>query len=365
MTDPAITRRRVLKATGGALALGVLGTRTAFAQEACEGATLESTPADYPELDLREESPAASNIPDDSEVVVYVHGYSTPASYGRRLATTFERALSENDYDQPVIATLWRSLPEEEAEGTQGAAENFATAESNADADATKLASWLEANLADRTIRLVGYSLGTRVVLQALTELDSVAVESVSLLGAAVPAVELCQDGAYDLSAAERVFAYSSTNDQVICDSYGGYLSVFADAEPPPLGCDGLACDGNTPGNLAARDVSGTISNHCAYGFPEVGVVSQVVEDFDIDPADVTQETPAPTATPEPTATSTPEPTATATPEPTATETPAPTETATETPSDGNGAGFGIASTILGGTALGALARRRLGDDEQ
>lgn len=288
--DSPVTRRQVLKATGGALAVGTLGIQPAFGQVDCEGVPLEAEPDTIPEIDLRNEEPSAHDIPDDSEVLVYIYGYNTPAVYGRRLAATFETALAENGSELPLVLAQWRAQPEGEAENQQEEAENFAESESNADTDGKKLARWLESNFADRTVRIVGYSLGTRVALRALTELDGDAVDlaSVSLMGAAVPASKLCSnDGGFDLSAANAVFSYHSGNDAVICDTYSAYLSVFADPSPPALGCKGTACDGSPPENLVTRDVSDTVGDHCAYGFPEVGVVGQMVEDFGTDPADV------------------------------------------------------------------------------
>jgi hypothetical protein len=384
--DASVTRRQVLKATGGALAVGTLGIQPAFGQTGCNGVPLEPEPDTIPEIDLRNDEPSAHDVPDESELLVYVYGYTTPPVYGRRLAATFEKALAENGSELPVVLAQWRARPENEAENQQEEAENFAEVEANADADGEKLARWLESNAGDRTVRIVGYSLGTRVALRALTELDgdSVELDTVSLLGPSVPASKVCSNGdGFDLSAARAVFSYHSGNDQVICDSYTGYLQLFADPNPPALGCEGAVCDDAPPENLVARNVTDTIGDHCAYGFPEVGVVGQVVEDFEVAPTDVEtgdedseedeqdgsdtesddgeteQDTTDEGATPTDTATETTDKSEETAEE---TDTGAEDDTGDGEEADGDGAGMGFVSALSGLGGLGYLLSRRLSD---
>lgn len=278
-----LTRRQVLTIAGGTLAVGAFGIRPALAQADCQGAPLEPTPENPSEIYLRSDDPTASNIPESSELVIYIHGYNTPAVYGRRLARTFETALKNHGYTAPVVGAPWRATPDQEGDGQQAQADRFTRAVDNADADGRKLAQWLKSNAGDRTIRLVGYSLGTRVALRTATELDGDAVDldTVSLLGAAVPAEQICPDGPFSLAAPRAVFNYRSKQDGTICDTYAAYLAAFAAASPPALGCGGPACAGSTPENLVDRNVTATVTDHCAYGFPEVGVVQQVATDFE------------------------------------------------------------------------------------
>jgi PGF-CTERM protein len=382
------TRREVLHATSGALvatlgptviadktaadspaatAHSALGYDRLFSQYNCEGVAPEPIPSDPPEINVRGEEPTATELPSSSEIVVYAYGYNTPPDAGRRLVATFQRALEANDYTNPVVGVQWRAQPPDNG--------GFADAIDQADEDGRKLAQWLTDSLGDRTVRLVGYSLGTRVALRAVTELDgdAVDIDSLSLLGPAVPGSSVCPDGEFDLTATRAAFAYHSETDPVICGAYEGYLNAAGDVSPPALGCTGADCESPQP-NFAGRDVTETIDSHCAYSFRDVGVVEDVLAGFSADPTAETttpEETPepTPTETPEPTPTETPEQTPTETPEQTATETPASTATPTEggdTTADDSGPGFGVVSALAGAIGVGALSVRRLvnWDDE-
>lgn len=372
------TRRGVLQATGGALAVGLAGTtptagsetadrgqrdpgaglayNRVFAQYDCAGVSPEPIPETLPEIDVRGEQPTATEVPDSSEVVVFAYGYNTPPDAGRRLAATFQRALEENGYTHPVVAVQWRAEPPEDG--------GFGDSIENADEDGEMLASWLADSFSERTVRLVGYSLGARVALRTVTELDSetLTLASVSLLGPAVPAASVCPDGEFELSATETVHAYHSENDPVICEAYEGYLRIGGDADPPALGCTGPDCE-TTPETVVGRNVTETIDSHCAYSFREVGVVDQVVADFSGDANgsdDSSEDTPAtPSPTDSPTPTETPEPTPTATP-----ATTEPTPEQTESAADGSGPGLGVFSAIAGVLGAGALYARRLAGRE-
>lgn len=370
------TRRGVLQATGGALAVGLTGVATAsgrqrdpgtvldrdrlVAQYDCAGVSPEPIPETLPEIDVRDDQPTASDIPDSSEVVVFAYGYDTPPDAGRRLAATFQRALEENGYTQPVVAVQWRAEPPDDG--------GFGDSIENADEDGTLLASWLAESFSERTVRLVGYSLGARVALRTVTELDSdtLTLASVSLLGPAVPSASVCSDGEFDVSATETVHAYHSRNDAVLCEAYEGYLRIGGDADPPALGCAGLNCE-TTPEAVVAHDVTETIESHCAYSFRDVGVVDQVVADFSTDADGSGESSAEQTATPTPSPTDSPTPTPTATPEPTPTPTPATTDSSpeqTESTADDNGPGLGVFSGVAGAIGAGAVYIRRLAGRE-
>jgi PGF-CTERM protein len=367
LADGGITRRQVLQATGAAVALGTLGLRPAAAQEGCQGAELDEVSDDFPEINLRAEQPEPSNVP-DADLIVYLHGFDTPPEYGRRLAATFETALPADA--PPVVAAPWRAAHEVEATTQEEGGEKFAQAEQNADDDGQKLATWLRENAGDRTVRLVGYSLGTRTALSTVDALDAEAVDlaSVSLLGPAVPGSAVCADSGYDLSAARAVFGYRSERDQVLCQAFAGYLALYSDAEPPALGCGGPACD-TLAENFVDRNVTETIGDHCAYGFSEVGVVPQVASDFTTPLSDIEQE-PDDSMQPSPEATETPKDTRTPggqepsddsdTPAPESSDSPVAGDEETD---DSDGPGFGIGAALAGlGSAGYLLKRRRTGE---
>lgn len=350
MAGGSVTRRQVLRAAGGTLVVGALGSQSVAAQEGCQGVATESAPEGLPEIDLTGEEPAASNLPEASELVVYLHGFNTTPEDGRKLAATFETALPADA--PPVVAAPWRAVPAEENGG-------FELAEQQADEDGQKLAAWLAANAQDRTIRVVGYSLGTRTTLSAVDALagEDIDLASVSLLGSAVPGAQVCAGQGYDLSAARAVFSYRSENDRVLCAAFAGYL-LSSDADPPAVGCNGPECE-DLAENFVDRDVSETIDNHCAYSYPEVGVVPQVTEDFTTQLSAVDTGSTGgqqQTATPAPTATET------ETDEETDTATPAGTEqTATD---DGSGPGFGVGGALAGLGGVAYAVKQRLTDPD-
>lgn len=368
LADGGITRRQVLQATGAAVALGTLGLRPAVAQEGCQGAELDDVPGDFPEVNLRPEQPEPSDVPGDSDLIVYLHGFDTPPEYGRRLAATFETALPADA--SPVVAAPWRAAHEVEATTQEEGGEKFAQAEQNADEDGQKLATWLRENAGDRTVRLVGYSLGTRTVLSTVDALDAEAVDlaSVSLLGPAVPGSAVCADSGYDLSAARAVFGYRSERDQVLCQAFAGYLALYSDAEPPALGCGGPDCD-TLAENFVDRNVTETIGDHCAYGFSEVGVVPQVASDFttplsDIEqePDDDAQSTPEATETPEDSQTAVEEGSGDGSGTPSTEPSDTPVEASNET-DDSDGPGFGIGTALAGLGGAGYLLKWRRTDE--
>lgn len=288
--DHSVTRRQVL-ATAGAVAAvgsasghlaGTVGARRPAVQYDCKGASLAEEPEELPTIDLCGEEPTATDVPDDGELLVYVYGYDTPVEFGRRLGATLAAALDEQGYTGELAVAEWNAQPESGAE-TEQSAGAFAEAEANADADGRKLARWLEANATGRTVRIVGYSLGCRVSLRALDAVDgrTVDIGTVSLLGPAVPARSVCPEGGqFDTDSARAVFSYHSANDGVICGAFAAYLSVVSEQDPPALGCTGSDCPDSRPGNVVDRDVTARIGDHCAYGFPDVGVVPDLVEDF-------------------------------------------------------------------------------------
>ena len=279
-----VSRRQVLRTTaatavGGAGLAGASGSAAASGFTGCD--EWLDAPAEYPEIDLTSSNPSAANfdtLEDESELVVFVHGWlgletSTDQAY------TLEQALAENEYDAPVVAASW-----------EADTRNYWRAESTSETAGQRLASWLtsdRAALEERTVRLVGHSLGGRLCLEALTALDGEAtVDTVALLGTAADDDSVCTDGeyAYGIDAsAEAVANYHSENDDSIC--YGYDLQSLSSG----LGCGGSDCDGgwvtddsgSVPGNYTDVDVTDKVDGHCDYAKPEVGCVPRIVEDWD------------------------------------------------------------------------------------
>ncbi|AGB36125.1 esterase/lipase family protein [Natronococcus occultus] len=268
----AVSRRQLLGATAGATA-GVAGVGAVSDPAAASDRVgcddwLEA-PADYPEIDLTDAEPTASNLEEiGEEFVVFVHGW-----HGRETSTdqaaTLREALDQNGYDRPVLAATW-------AADTY----NYWRAERTTETVGERLAAWLE-DVPDATVHLVGHSLGGRACLETLAVLET-RVETVSLLGTAADDDAVCTAGAYGRGiehGADAVYNYHSEDDASVC--YGYDLQSFASG----LGCAGSDCGGgwfrsgsSCPANYTDVDVTGEVGDHCAYTKPDVGCVDRIAD---------------------------------------------------------------------------------------
>ena len=282
------SRRRILQTTaatavGGAGLAGTTGSASASASGFTGCDDWPDARAEYPEIDLTDGNPTASNVDDladgdADEVVVFVHGW-----LGRETSTdqayTLEQALEETEYDGAVVAATW-------AADTY----NYWRAESETETAGQRLASWLTADridLEETTVRLVGHSLGGRLCLETLAALeDEATVDSVALVGTAADDDSVCTDGefAYGVATgADAVYNYHSENDDSVC--YGYDVQSLSSG----LGCGGADCSGGwitadsgaTPDNYTDVDVTDLVDDHCEYVKPEAGCVPRIVEDFE------------------------------------------------------------------------------------
>lgn len=281
---PTLSRRTVLKA-GTTAAVGAAGlaasTGTAAALDietiGCTKGWQEA-PDDYPTIDLTQENPSTTgNFPEDAdEILIYVHGLLEDlAGDAPNQGFTLQQALRRNGYQEPTVTAVWDSNTL-----------NFFGAEKNADTAGQRLASWLDDYLTENpgtTIRTVNHSLGTRVILTALNELDgSHVLEDVALVGGAVNPDTVCSDGRYASgirNSADQVNNFHSRKDRIVCTLYA--FTSFTSA----VGCRGSDCggwfrQGSTPPNYEDINVSGSVSEHCDYVKPEVGAVPQIVNSF-------------------------------------------------------------------------------------
>ncbi|WP_424017191.1 twin-arginine translocation signal domain-containing protein [Halorientalis pallida] len=285
-----LNRRQVLRATGATTGAGILGAtavQPASAQSLPDAVQelasdcrndWESAPDGYPRVDLRSETPTTSDLPSaPDELLIYAIGWGAEGQSGYDQAYTLERALEQAGYEHPVVAAEWQS-----------SSFNFWGVRDNADRDGTRLADWLRAyreDNPDTTVRLAGLSMGARVPIAALDDLDGdVSVASVSLFGGTIEHDVICSDSKrYDADAIERtadaVYNYHSTEDSTTCSLIP--LLSFDDL----VGCEGVDCegwfsDGSPPENWHDVDVSDRIDGHCDYQTPDEGIVDLVVEDF-------------------------------------------------------------------------------------
>lgn len=274
------TRRRLLRTTSAAT-VGAVGL-TAASGSASAGELKDCTDwptaaQGYPTVDLTQASPARWGLSEvEDEVCVFVHGWNGRERSDDQ-AYALDLALQQAGYDERVIVASWASDTL-----------NFWEAEDNADDAGVRLGRWLRAEFqgdASTTVRLVGHSLGARVILGTLSELDGdVVVDSVSLVGAAVEDNSVCDSGRYAdgiRNSADAVYSYRSEDDGTVCTIYD-----FSTIESG-LGCEGADCGswwspGSTPAAYHDVDVTNSVSGHCKYFQPDrpAGCMDRVVGDF-------------------------------------------------------------------------------------
>jgi len=274
-----LTRRRLLVGAGGAATLA--GGGGLYVTRALDGDFGDETaPDDHPTIITRERvepdtvdavavTPAIEGTWDDSdELFVFVHGFDTDDPTARDQAYTTQLGLDELR-PAPVAAYSWDS------------AVDWEPAKALADANAQVLADWLgEWESEDgRPVHLLGYSLGARVCLETirvLTDKDqTTVVDSVSLLGGAVPHDSVEQDGRYGdaIAAVDAPVAnFHSDNDRVLSWVYR--LSDRTTA----VGQRGIADSETAPNGYTDVDVTDQVDDHFSYFQPGEGCLPQVVD---------------------------------------------------------------------------------------
>jgi pimeloyl-ACP methyl ester carboxylesterase len=180
------------------------------------------------------------------ELTLYIHGWRG-SDNATDQGSEVRAGLQNNGYSGNLGSIIWDSD-----------SANFSTAEDNADRDGQELAAMLRRNgltfEQGTNVRLIGFSLGTRVALQCARTLASWddQVTSLHLLGSAVPEdwIQARYWSAIE-SGTTRTHNFHSPNDPVL------YLHP-ADS----LGHHGT--QGSSPGNYTDHDVS-WVDEHCAY----------------------------------------------------------------------------------------------------
>ena len=203
------------------------------------------------------------------ELFVFIHGWGPDDSAARNQAETTQRELSELR-SAPVFAFSW------DGEG------RWETVIDNADKNARPLAEWLLewADEDGRAVHLIGYSLGARVACETVTVLTEAdnghAVDSVSLLGAAIEAETVTADGRYGEAIGQfdgSVTSFYSEHDAVLAELFD---------DPPALGQQGAGSSTLADG-FSEVDVTDSIPDHHTYYRPDVGVLPEVVEAIERD----------------------------------------------------------------------------------
>ncbi len=207
-----------------------------------------------------------SDAPD--ELVVFVHGWNTEQDEALCTFNTAAGTFTGEDYQHPVVGYSWDS-DYSWGNGQEIAAEN-----------GPKLATFVTDYAADNpgtALRLVGHSLGCRVICEALTHLDSwgthEAVSSVSFLGGAVDYDAVNVDGPFGPAIDRTV----DTADNFWMEDDGVLNWAYQTAEwSAAIGNSGAA--GETTANYTDHNVA-YVDGHGGYYQPD-GCIHEVIDAF-------------------------------------------------------------------------------------
>jgi pimeloyl-ACP methyl ester carboxylesterase len=260
-----MTRRRFLLSTAAVttgVSLGVTGS-VAAGTGACQ---FPSSPDDYPFIE-GETQTVHGDFPDTTdELTIFINGYlsddfTEPGEDQGHVAATnaaangYTPSAIHSDAPYSIVTWAWDSF------GT------WAGMKWKAENQGTALAHWLHDTYRpdnpDTCVRLLGHSLGARVVVSCLRTLDTNNWESVrtaALLGGAIDDQSVAVDGQwgpYIAAATNRLNNYYKTNDQTLDDSYETREWSKAVGE--------VGCDGTPPRNYTDHNVTKEVEDHCTY----------------------------------------------------------------------------------------------------
>ncbi len=282
---PLVTRRRLLVGAGGLVGIG--GGGAVYVSRELDGDFGGYTaPAEFPAVttrgtfdddgervgDSQPERVGNWDDPDESSsLFVFVHGFDTGDDAARDQAYTTQLGLEDADRPTPVVAYSWDSD------------RDWGEAKSIADENGGPLADWLvdRADGTDQSLHLFGYSLGARVSCEAIHTLaadgHTDVVDSVSLLGGAIPRASVERDERYGdaLATVPVVGNFYSRNDRVL-----GWVYRAAD-RTRAVGYDGARDASAAPDSYHDVDVTNLVDDHYSYFQPEEGCLPRVVETID------------------------------------------------------------------------------------
>lgn len=209
--------------------------------------------------------------PAGDELFVVAHGWRNDASDARSMFSTTADGLAENGYEQPVVGFTY-------------------------DADTDYLEWWSATDIAERNgaklanfltdyaganpgvdVRLLGHSLGARVVLSTVQELaegGADPVASVTLLGGAANDDSVALDGQYGADirdATGQTDNFWKSDDGILENIYS-----LAEADSA-VGQTGA--EGETPANYEDHNVD-FVPDHGSYYEPGEGCMEGVVAEF-------------------------------------------------------------------------------------
>ncbi|WP_155119940.1 DUF726 domain-containing protein [Haloarcula rubripromontorii] len=291
------TRRSFLKASTGAVAsVATLGASGSVRGGKYGGDDGEYTaPAGFPLVSTREQFTDNAKLKseyteteyetvgdwessqggDDSELVIFVHGWSLGETDARNAAYTCQIGLEKNEYDQFTVGFTWDA---DKGDGI-GWNEGVAIAEQNG----PKLAQWVidHNDGGGLPVRIIGHSLGAKVAVEAMASLHERgredAVTSVTLLGGAIGESVVEVDEAYG-----EPIEYATTSFNNFHKDDDAVLGIaFSAAEwTEAVGEKGVQSPEDAPENYTDYDVTTTVADHNSYYEPGEGCLPAVVETF-------------------------------------------------------------------------------------
>jgi hypothetical protein len=220
--------------------------------------------------------PGYHTAEEPDELVIFVHGWRQTESKVLERFPAQQEAIRAAGADGPVVSYSWDSDSFPEVAGTRIAAEI-------ARRNGAKLANFLidySRRAPSTDLRVIGISLGGPVLPSAaasLYEWDSeLVIDTLSLLGAAIPRAKLALDGEYGPGLDENAAAidnYRKSDDQVLDVLFG------AASLSDPIGSDGLE-DYETPAGYTGYEVN-YVNSHTDYWKRDEGCIDAVVDAWD------------------------------------------------------------------------------------
>jgi esterase/lipase superfamily enzyme len=200
---------------------------------------------------------------DAKEIMVVVHGLNNTEVKGVNRFGLARESLVHNGYDGVVVGFSWDGATNWDPFGATG----YRIAKHNAMANGTKLAQFvvdLQAANPGARIRLIGYSMGARLVAETVLALDSddafsnsrMKIASVHLVGAAIDNEQLQTDSLYGKAVenrVERLFNYYSPVDNKL----GKYYTPLEGDKS--VGRYDLEDASKRPRNYFSHDVTGEL----------------------------------------------------------------------------------------------------------
>lgn len=203
------------------------------------------------------------------ELVIHCHGWRNDDDCGKARINTTARSFETEGYDGVVTGLVW------------DASYAWWNAKEIADINGSKLATFLidyKDENPETTLRLLGHSLGARVVAETICELDRRGVYDVLttaiFLGGAIENHSVAVTGRYG-PAIENVVQHAENfwmdDDTVLDWAFTTY--EFSRA----IGNDG--CDGTPPVNYTDHHIQ--LDDHSDYYKPGVGVIGEAAATFE------------------------------------------------------------------------------------